>query len=577
MNDLRSILRRIGGRHAITWQSFWVVFVLNAVIYLSSNLTAVRSGFTVRLLIVAISQLTMYVVPFVVWMLWVRRSEHPRPIVMSLGFIGAGVVRGLTIVVVPEWLVGGYAPTVGEWILRLSASAAFIPVTLAIMAIYSDLTFENAERSAELARYQRDAAAVEHLVFERMRENQSAVVARIRAQLERMLTFQDPADLVAELRVSVDDVVRPLSHTLAKTIPTVEHPATDLTRARIPWPDLLTEVGRMPLFMPTLTSLVVVVASGPWLLLRPLSAQGLMAAVATLAVTWMALTLGNVVWLHLQLTRPVAVVAVATAMAILTALSWWPMFRALGGPELDPMMALTLAYFMIASWFFSLPRAADRLTREHSAAVDKAIRQLNWEMARAQASAWQQQRNFAYALHGPLQSAMTAIIFRLEAALSEGELSPNLRAEIEHELMSTLESLTTTTEEVTPFTEVVEDIRRLWSGIVEVEFSADPSALAAAESDNTTNTVIVDVTREACSNAVRHGRAANLRISLRWRSSSLLELTITNDGADAVGDGGSGLGTQLLNEATVSWSRTRQDALTVLTALVPVALVEYAI
>lgn len=577
MNDLRSILRRIGGRHAITWQSFWVVFVLNTLIYFTSNLTAIRAGLVVRFAIASVSQLAMYVVPVLIWLVWVRRASRPRPVVMSLGFVAAGFVRGITILVVPEWFVHGYAPTPGEWILRVSASIAFIPVTLVVMAIYNDLTFENAERSAELKRYQRDAGSIEQHVFERMRENQANVIAQIRAQLERLLRFQDPADLVAELRVSVDDVVRPLSHSLAATIPSVERPHTDLTRTRIPWPVLLAEAGRMPLFMPTLTTVVVVFASGPWLLLRPLSGRALMAAFATLAVTWMALTLGNVVWQRLQLSRPIAVVMVATVMALLTALSWWPMLRTLGGPELDPMMALVVAYFMITSWFFSLPRAAERLTREHSVAVDVAIQQLNWEMARAQASAWQQQRNFAYALHGPLQGAMTAIIFRLEAALAEGELSAELRSEVERELLSTVESLTTTADEVTPFTEVVEDIRRLWSGIVEVEFAADESALAAAESDETTNTVLVDVTREACSNAVRHGRAARLSIQLRWRSPLVLELVIANDGTDSVVDAGSGLGTQLLNEATVSWSRTRQDALTVLTALVPVAVTEYAI
>ena len=577
MNDLRSILRRIGGRHAITWQSFWVVFLLNGVVYFASNQVAASSGVWGRLSIVAVAQVATFLVPVIVWMIWVRRAEQPRPVLMAASFIVGGLVRGLTVALAPEALIANYTPSLSEFVIRLSASVAIFPITLAIVAISNDVTFENAERSAELARYQRDASAIDQLVFERMRENQAQVVDRIRTQLERMLRFQDPADLVAELRVSVDDVVRPLSHSLAATIPTVERPGSELTRARIPWPDLLSEVGRINLFAPMLTLAIAVATSWPWVFLRPFQPSSLVVIAISLVGCWLLLTFGNKVWARLHLRHPAAVVAIASVMAITVSVMWWPAFRMLGGPGSEGMMTVSVVYFAASTWFFSLPRAADRLTREHSAAVDVAITKLNWEMARAQASAWQQQRNFAYALHGPLQSAMTAIIFRLEAALAEGELSAELRSEVERELLSTVESLTTTAEEVTPFTEVVEDIRRLWSGIVEVEFAADESALAAAESDETTNTVLVDVTREACSNAVRHGRAARLSIQLRWRSPLVLELVIANDGTDSVVDAGSGLGTQLLNEATVSWSRTRQDALTVLTALVPVAVTEYAI
>lgn len=577
MNDLRAIVRRIGGQHALTWPSFWVVFALNAVVYFASNLVAVGSGVGWRLVIMSASQLAMYLVPFVAWMFWVRRSAQPRPLLMLMAFLIGGAMRGVVIALAPVWIVGGYQPTMGEIVFRMSASIAIMPITLAVAAIINDLTAENAERSAELARYQRDADAIDHLVFERMQASQADVLARIRGQLERLLRFQNVDDMVAELRVGVDDVVRPLSHTLAASIPTVERPAAQLTRPRIPWSELLAEVGRMPLFMPTLAALLVLVMGGPWMLAKSMHRIDPVLLFSVLAGSWLLLTVCNWLWLRFRLRRSGAVFAVATLMIAVVSLAWWPVFRVVGGIDLDGMVVVSVAYYLTTTWFFVLPRAADRLTRAHSAAVDEAIARLNWEMARAQAAAWQQQRNFAYALHGPLQSAMTAIIFRLEAARVDGALSAELRAEIEHELMGRLESLATSSEEVAPLTTVIDDIRRLWSGIVEFAWEAEVSALEAAEADTTANTVLVDVTREACSNAVRHGRAKTLSIQLRWASAQVLELVIRNDGQELSASASAGLGTQLLNEATVGWSRNRQGGHTVLTALVPVASAEAAL
>ena len=295
-----------------------------------------------------------------------------------------------------------------------------------------------------------------------------------------------------------------------------------------------------------------------------------------LCLSWLLMWGANLLWRRMRLVSVPAVLVWGTLFGVTIGAVWALPFVVVR-PDLRPMLAVSIGYYLIAAWLFSLPRAADRLARQHSGDVAVAIAQLEWELARTQASAWQQQRNFAYALHGPVQSAITASMFRLEGALAAGEVSAALRSNVERDLRGTLEALAMPQGGEVDFAEVVSEIRQLWDGIAEVSVSYGPGTRELVDHDSTAAAVLSDLTREACSNAVRHGRARTVTVLLRVAAENLIELVIANDGADLPEGAGTGLGTQLLTEATVSWSRVRRDQLTILTALVPVATPEYVI
>lgn len=575
MNDWRSLLVRIGGPNALSWPQFWLLFAVNAVVSLASNPGTFQGEFAPRLGLLALSQIALFSAPLLVWRRWVRRGDRSRPGLMLAAFVAGGLLRAL-VVIWGNWLLAGGALTVSEVVFRLNASVSIMTVSFVIGAISRDLTREYAQTAAELNRVQADVANVEEDVFGRMRANHAAVIERIRGQLERLLTLPDPSAMVSELRVSVDDIVRPLSHDLARSIPNRPETEPSTDPVGIPWRSLIREAGQIDLFLPTSTVLVSFMTSVSWLLARFDRLDDQLLMFGMLCLSWLLMWGANLLWRRMRLVSVPAVLVWGTLFGVTIGAVWALPFVVVR-PDLRPMLAVSIGYYLIAAWLFSLPRAADRLARQHSGDVAVAIAQLEWELARTQASAWQQQRNFAYALHGPVQSAITASMFRLEGALAAGEVSAALRSNVERDLRGTLEALAMPQGGEVDFAEVVSEIRQLWDGIAEVSVSYGPGTRELVDHDSTAAAVLSDLTREACSNAVRHGRARTVTVLLRVAAENLIELVIANDGADLPEGAGTGLGTQLLTEATVSWSRVRRDQLTILTALVPVATPEYVI
>lgn len=569
MNDWRSLLARIGGPNALSWPQFWILFAVNAVVSLASNPDTFDGPLGPRLTLVAVSQLALFAPPAALWWWKIRTSPKPRPMLMFGGFLAGGVLRG-SVLVLGSAVITGALPTAAEVTFRMTASISIMTIGFVISAISNDLTREYAESAAELSRVQADVAGVEAEVFDRMRANHRSVVAEIRAQLARLLNSHDPRALVEALRVSVDDVVRPLSHDLARTIPSRAEVVPAVSAPSLPWRALVREVARIDLFMPTATVLISFTSSLSWLLARFESTGAQLLMAAGLAICWLLMRLANLLWRRLALTSVATILTIGSVFAAAIGASWAVPFQIIG-PEFGPMLAVSIGYYLLAAWMFALPRAADRLTRQHTYEVTEAIAQLEWELARAQASAWQQQRSFAYALHGPVQSALTACIFRLEGALGRGEVTEQLRVSVERDLSRVLDGVTETHERPAHVLEVVDEIRQLWDGIATVELECESGVAAQLANDATASAVLIDVTREACSNAVRHGRARQVFIRVELAADNLVELTIANDGTDVPSRTSAGLGTQLLSEATVSWSRSRRGPLTVLTALVPVA------
>lgn len=570
MNELRGLLSRIGGPNALSVSGFWILFALNAVISLFSNPGTFSGELGSRLIIVVVSQLALMSVPYLVWRRWVVRAGRNRPWLMFWAFVAGALARGLVVLGGNAWLIESARPSLTEIAFRMGASVSTMVVAIIVIAVVGDLIREYADQAAELTRVQQDIDQVEQQVFARMQTVHTDALAQIRAHLDRMLSLDDPNAMVAQLRVSVDDFVRPLSHELAQSIPFREPHELAETQPRIQWPALLQQVARIDLFLPTTTVLFSLVASAPWLLRESQRIFVPLLFIAGLAVSWLLMTLLNVLWRALRLRTARAVFVWVSVCGVAVGL-FWILVYGLAGPEFLGIIPIAIGYYLLIAWVFSLPRAADLLTRQHHEEVQLAIGQLEWELARVQAEAWQQQRSFAYALHGPVQSALTASIFRLESAIRSNTMSDAVRHQIEHEVRNTLAHISDNGTEVAPFAEVAQEIQRLWEGIAQVHISFASGTLAAINADPTANAVLVDITREACSNAVRHGHAKMVFVRVGWSSPQLIELTIASDGAELPIEPKQGLGSQLLTEATVSWSRTRRGPLTVLTAFVPIA------
>jgi two-component sensor histidine kinase len=79
-----------------------------------------------------------------------------------------------------------------------------------------------------------------------------------------------------------------------------------------------------------------------------------------------------------------------------------------------------------------------------------------------------------------------------------------------------------------------------------------------------------DLIPELVFNSVRHGSARGIDVQLEIADFRTLSLTVIDDGTGVPDMTRHGLGSSLLDEASITWSRTRLDARTTTTCLLPI-------
>lgn len=167
-------------------------------------------------------------------------------------------------------------------------------------------------------------------------------------------------------------------------------------------------------------------------------------------------------------------------------------------------------------------------------------------------------------IHGQIQGRLSGIALSLRLQDSttndpkKEEEILNLLVLVENELRSILQ--TVRHEDEVTFVAGIEEIRKEWQSIVNIEIS-----IQLEESFNPNQNVIRNAKlalNEAISNAVRHGRAKNVEIVIkRYKNSkTALHLIISNDGQPLPDLRQPGLGFKNLDASTADWKITNTKA-----------------
>jgi two-component sensor histidine kinase len=162
-------------------------------------------------------------------------------------------------------------------------------------------------------------------------------------------------------------------------------------------------------------------------------------------------------------------------------------------------------------------------------------------------------RETAQYLHGSLQTRLVACSLAMEQASDTGDV-----AALEQALAEALSALETQATPVSPARSVRDEVGRkvdLWDGFCEFDVTMDDDI-----ADSPDHAVVVGrVVEEAISNAIRHGHAPRIQVSVTRDAGDRLLVGVTDDGIGPQG-GSPGLGSAYL--AMVSdgtWSIERFD------------------
>ncbi|MBU6279227.1 MAG: hypothetical protein KGN78_08260 [Actinomycetales bacterium] len=552
MKFSRQALRRIGGPDAVTWPAFWASLVANLVGQFSTG-GQVDAPTWVRLLAVMVSQVAMFVPLLLLRFTLLKDPNRPHPWIAVAGFALAPLVRTPVLVAVLVEVGGVTQP---QLLQRLLGAFVNIFLVLLITALVVSSLRDQARTLQTLLSVQRDLELTRAQVETQVQERNEAALQRVRATLEEELQRlgAPQGDAVRDLQRLATDVVRPMSHDLAQSVPSWQPPEAD-TDIRIRRRDLIRAIGARGPFQPLATAVVetaiIIVPSSTFLV--AIRIPVLLTASIGIFVT---LTCANLI-LNRVLPRSTptrSFVAVLTAAIACSALQAGPAGFLLGG-TLGRALAIGGMVFLTGlSMMAAIIGSALSQQREAEAELRLSTEMLRVNLARLHQVQWYQQKALSRALHGPMQSAATAAALRLDAAVRSGQASGGLVKEVRDSLRQQIDVLGVDEPQALDVAQVFDRITGTWEGLCEVAITADAQARRSLEADPVLRSIATEIVSEAVSNAIRHGHATKAEVAVTRPNEAALLVSVIDDGQDQGDSSRSGLGSQLLDECTTTWS-----------------------
>jgi signal transduction histidine kinase len=576
VSSWRQAFDRIGGPDAVTWPAFWITLVAAIAGHLATA-GPVSASVPVRILVVITTQLLSFAVLLLLRWTILRNPARPRPWVAVSGFAVAAIVRGIAL---SALLVAIGAVDEPRWLYRVAAALLNQMVLLIVVALVVSSLRAHTRSLAALIGVQHDLAETQARIVDEVTSRNEDLLAQVQERLRTELTGLDSAEgteSVAELQRLASDVVRPMSHELAQSVPAPDALPPFVNDARIGWQQIAAQMVDRPPLRPLPTSafialLLLTVAAGVT------GSRGIPVAIAVFAsvLVWSAIA-------NALLARVLTRSNPRTALALVILASLVIGFLSTGAGSLLLASTAGPALFFVGGGLFTavivlLVALVTAILREQQTSereLAESTEHLRRALVRLRQARWLQHKALARALHGPMQSAVTSAALRLELAVRAGKPEADLVADIRHDLRSVIDVLDLEDLGAPSLGLALERITGTWEGVCVVTSDISATARAALDRDPMACAVVIDVITEAMSNAVRHSGASHADLAMVVDADGLVTITVSNDGrADPNAGIRAGLGTNLLAECTLDWSGVTTPSGYVLTAIVPTAAAE---
>ena len=519
-----------------------------------------------RVVIVLGTQATFLVSLSVCDALFIRRtSEQNRWLVLWVTVALLGVGRGMLLSVL--WLYTGLAVELALF-TRVTAGLINFGLLMVLIAVAYGMLREAATQRNALEQSQLRLIAMRYEAAENQIAQNNALLDRVRSRLADALALEKldtPENTVLLLQASVDEVIRPLSRTLNERTAAIQldGPAT---QARIQVRQFLRRMMdvRELAVLPGVVMFIL-------LMLTPLS-NVLGSVLFPVVALLMAIQLSLTTWLLKRLCIA-ALPTLSRGLSLIVLLISGAAGSAIFVDLMPAQLRVSFLAGYIGVYFFCsvVPvalRVAVEELRLHAFELEKQNSDLRWNLARNNEVAQQQNRIIATALHGRLQAALTAAVFRLQIALKEAKSSTEALAAARLEAEKAVEFDVDFDELPRPISETIVELAELWRGVCDVRYTGETSVLMLVDSDPICARLCSEIMIEMSTNAIKHGQAHRAEFSFQSLSDRILIISFVNDG-DAPKKLNSGYGTDLLNLSCIEWEQVEEAGLIGVTAQVP--------
>ncbi|MFM6966862.1 MAG: hypothetical protein ACKOWI_05825, partial [Rhodoluna sp.] len=218
---------------------------------------------------------------------------------------------------------------------------------------------------------------------------------------------------------------------------------------------------------------------------------------------------------------------------------------------------------------FAMNQSATREIATIEGELKSNEHRLRWMIAELNAQHWLQKKQFARKLHGPVQSEVAAAAIRIERSLTSGEMTEYGETALQN-LRDRLAKILHDTKGTSAVRPVLTEITETWQGLCDIEVELPTDVEAALVQDSVCVETVLEITREACSNAIRHGSADEIRLTISFSGDDLIEVKVANNGTSGEVSSRRGLGSAYLEDCTYSHELRLTSDGAVLTATVPI-------
>lgn len=500
---------------------------------------------------------------------WAR--ERPKPL-LSLAIFALTTLTG--IISINGMLI--QANFTDTWTIpqRLVVALPGIFSILLLSALLVSFARDHARRNAELAATAAELALASTESARRIEQKRLVLIEEVREEIQLALGALDETTSTSssdDLKSLIDDVVRPMSYQLSSGVAVSMPERIKLADPKISWPTVIETSLRINPAHP--------VAAGAWLsalvclfLLTGVGVIGLVGAAALFALTFGILQMTRLGWRYVPTRLPVWARAMAFSAALLAiSLLSAPVMQALTGYDFTVPHAyigwIILSMFMM--WTVTLVFGVNASLRETSQQLEDAVDSLKRENIQLSNEFRVLQKGVSRVLHGPIQEAIAASIHRLQSR-SERQSRVEIVADMQERIFTALQTLTEPQELHIDFDTTLRDLVELWDEVVEIQCTIEADAREAMSHDPASASALVELIREGCNNAIRHGSAQHIdiRVSLAAHAREIA-LEVANDGNPLAPNSRRGLGSQVFDERCLSWSREQNGALVRLEARIP--------
>ena len=502
---------------------------------------------------------------------WTR----PRAWLVTLILLLAGFSRGGTLFllggalgIVPESdlafrLVGGPIFVVSIYFLVDTMVSSFI--------VHQDQADSLNARRGQLQRARADFEKEIARLTEAQRAQVRELVAPSVWELQKFLSAKtkNVQDAIFEIKSLNETIVRPLSRQMTT--------AQDGADSQLLTTELAT-VAKRSAWLPERVSIhqslnlgffglaaLVLGFNAQSAALGPIRGLTLMAA--TLPVIMLAAWAFKLATKGLMLPASFAAISAATYGAVVGYLSGT--LTTLWGLTDTDQFAIQSALFVAVNMLFTLGLGVASVEREKSLVeLEAAVEELSLLNSRLRQQVWLARKTLAMELHGSVQSTLQSVAARLSKLKNPSD------KELDEALEQVREAFGRVDREDylsgKSLKELLDEFVLLWEGALDLQILIDPGAQLALDKDEAAARCALEVCREAVTNAVKHGSAEQVKISIA-QGDGFVQIKAVNDGINLTQEL-AGQGVNLYKEVAHTFSLTDQAEGVTLDLQLPLSL-----